>query len=188
MLVFAVILALLAAININYVWHFSAAIFRGAPKAIEPPLSDNPQIEPDFLIIPSLGVKAPVKYVDQAAEPVFQKALEEGVAHYPKTALPGELGNVYIFGHSSDYLWSRGDYKTIFADLPKIKIGEKIWLSDSAGKAYVYKVGESFVAKSGDTHLLSQDTDGKKILTLQTSWPLGTAMKRWIVRAELEQN
>src|SRR5438093_1507422 len=78
---------------------------------------------PNLLEISSLGIKAPVVYVDQANETAFQAALKDGVVHYPGTALPGQPGNVYIFGHSSDYFWSNGHYKTIFASLPQIKKG-----------------------------------------------------------------
>lgn len=183
-----VIIAVLLVLDFNYLWYNLAQIFKGRTQTIQilsiP--SGGQKMEPDTLIIPSLGIKTPVVYAQEANEKVFQAALINGVAHYPGTASPGESGNIYIFGHSSDYIWSKGKYKTIFADLPKIKIGSEIWLSGVDGRAYLYIAKESFVAGAKDVEFLSQDTGGKKILTLQTSWPLGTALKRWIVKAELK--
>lgn len=142
--------------------------------------------QPNELYIPSLEIRAPIQFVDRTGEDVFQPALQKGVVLYPDTARVGEVGNAYIFGHSSDFAFSKGDYKTIFALLPNIKIGADILVTDAKGKPFLYKVYNKFVAEKTDTHLLSQDTGGKKILTLQTSYPIGTALKRYIVKAELK--
>lgn len=141
--------------------------------------------DPNFLNIPSLEIKAPILYAESKTENEFQKLLQDGVVHYPGTAMPGEVGNVYIFGHSSDYIWSKGGYKTVFALLPKIEIGEKIEISNKNGEVFTYAVTEKFVAEKTDLKLLSQETGGKKILTLQTSYPIGTALRRYIIKAEL---
>lgn len=137
------------------------------------------------LSIPSLGITAPVLESSSTSEEEFQKLLRDGVVRYPGTGTVGQVGNVYIFGHSSDYAWSGGDYKTVFALLPDIENGASIDLSDSSGRIYTYLVVKKFVAEKTDTELLSQDTGGKKLLTLQTSYPIGTALKRYIVQAEL---
>ncbi len=142
----------------------------------------------DTLAIPSLGVLAPVVYVSETGEKTFQSALLNGVVHYPGSSLPGEVGNVYIFGHSSDYAWSKGAYKSVFALLPKIKKGAEIKLTDSKGFMYTYLVTEQKVVGPNDVSVLAQDTAGKRILTLQTSYPIGTALKRYVVRAELRQS
>ena len=142
----------------------------------------------DTLAIPSLGVSAPVLYINETGEASFQSALLNGVVPYPGSALPGEVGNVYIFGHSSDYAWSGGSYKSVFALLPKIRKGAEIKLTDSKGFLYTYKVTEQFVVWPKDVTVLSQDTAGKHTLTLQTSYPVGTALKRYVVRAELRQS
>src|SRR5438552_3712454 len=70
------------------------------------PVAQN--LLPNLLLIPSLGIKAPVGYPEKTDENEFQNFLQNGVVHYPGTALPGQPGNVYIFGHSSDYIWSKG--------------------------------------------------------------------------------
>jgi LPXTG-site transpeptidase (sortase) family protein len=146
-------------------------------------------VEPDQLIIPSLlDTVAPIQYITETNEPAFQAALKEGVVHFPGTAEVGQVGNVYIFGHSSDYALSDGKYKTIFALLPKIEMGAEILVSDHDGRQYKYIVYDKFVAEKNQVEVLSQETGQHKILTVQTSYPIGTALKRFIVKAELEDN
>lgn len=140
--------------------------------------------EPNRLWIQSLGITAPINYVEEENEDEFQIGLRSGVVHYPDTALPGEFGNAYIFGHSSDMPTAVGDYKTVFALLPKIELDSVIEITAPDGKLYKYKVADKFVVNPDATHLLAQDLS-KKQLTLQTSYPIGTALKRYIVVAYL---
>jgi LPXTG-site transpeptidase (sortase) family protein len=157
-----------------------------APKVQTSTATTTPQtVKANYLWIPSLGIEAPVVYATEANETAFQAALATGVVHFPETAKPGEFGNVYLFGHSSDYAWSKGAYKTVFALLTKIQPGTEILVSDSVGDLFTYKVKEAFVAGSKDVKYLSQEKYEKKLLTLQTSYPIGTALKRYIVRAEI---
>src|SRR5689334_16749092 len=61
------------------------------------------KMTPNTLIIESLKINVPVVYVNDSNEDAFQKALIDGVVHYPGTVNPGDSGNDYIFGHSSDF-------------------------------------------------------------------------------------
>lgn len=140
--------------------------------------------EPNQLAIKRLGIFAPVLYVDRKNETDFQAALKNGVVHYPGTAMPGELGNVYIFGHSSDYFWSKSPYKTIFALLPEIHVGDEIQLSNASGTVFTYLVTGTKIVFPDDLTVLDQQGRTKKLLTLQTSYPLGTALRRYLVFAE----
>lgn len=183
----AIILAFL--LNLEFFWKNIVYYFIDfrSPTAQQAKNFDQPQliVEPDTVVIESLGIKAPLVYVNEVQETVFQKALAQGAVHYPGTALPGEVGNVYIFGHSSDNAWSKGNYKTVFALLPKVEIGTEIIISNSQGRVYKYFVTQSLVVKPDALEYLSQETNGKKLLTLQTSYPIGTSLKRWVVVAEL---
>ncbi len=140
---------------------------------------------PDELTIPSLGIITPVIYTSGTTETVWQEALRSGVVHYPTTADPGELGNMYIFGHSSNYPWVKSKYNTIFALLPKIDIGADITLADHTGQLFTYRVIEKKVVSPKDKSVLDQRGFKKRLLTLQTSYPIGTALQRYIVVAEL---
>lgn len=136
----------------------------------------------------------PVKYVDvqhfdfkdlYSSENVIQNALREGVVHYPYTANPDQFGNVFITGHSSYYPWDEGQYKEIFALLHKLEVGDDYFITYK-GKKYTYRVTEVFEIKPDDVSVLEQPVD-KKISTLMTCTPIGTTLKRLIVRAELIQ-
>lgn len=144
--------------------------------------------EPNVLLIPDLGIVAPIQYVEEKAESVYQEALRKGVVHFPGTALPGEPGNTYIFGHSSDYLWSPGDYKTVFAKLPQIEHGTEIQITDAEGQIFRYAVIETNVVGPRDLSVLDQQNNERYLLTLQTSYPLGTALQRFIVVSERIQD
>lgn len=144
-------------------------------------------VVPNQLVIPTLDVVAPIQFAEFDNETAFQEALINGVVHYPGTADVGTEGNAYIFGHSSDYAFSKGKFKTVFALLPKIEIGAEILVSDQNGVQYKYKVYNKFVTDKTNLEVLSQKTSGKSILTLQTSYPIGTALQRYIVQAELER-
>ncbi len=141
--------------------------------------------EPSMVYIDSLNIKVPLIYITDTGEKAFQEGLINGVVHYPNTAKPGELGSMYIFGHSSDYMWSKGKYKQIFAPLPKIKVGAMIVVTDDTGKPYTYKVYDAFVAEANDLEYLDQYGFKRKLLTVQTSYPVGTAKQRFIALAEL---
>jgi LPXTG-site transpeptidase (sortase) family protein len=142
---------------------------------------------PNQLVIESLNIAAPVVYPGEISEKAFQQALQNGAVHYPGTALPGEYGNVYIFGHSSDDPWHKGDYKNVFEKLPQIEIGEEIMITDKDGNKFVYEVLETKIIFSNDISVLAQPAD-QRLLTLQTSYPVGTSQKRFVVIAELTQN
>lgn len=181
-----------ALLNLDYLWKHIRYTFvkpgieqRQSVKVGDPEVDEQVMLAPYSISIPSLGIEAPIIEPDAANETSFQRALINGVGHFPATAQPGQPGNVYLFGHSSDYPWSGGHYKTVFALLPQIKRGAKIYVSDSGGKVYAYEVYNQFVASKTDVHLLDQGDYKESLLTVQTSYPIGTALKRYIVQARL---
>lgn len=184
--------ALAVAINFQYFYaNFKFAIL-GRPRMLDERFQkavagDQDITERNYLLIPSLGIQAPIVYVNEKSDRVFSQALEKGVVHYPGTALPGEAGNCYIFGHSSDYPWKAGDYKTVLALLPKVTVGSQVVVSGPQGQVFRYRVTKTLVAGPNQTEFLDQNGGRSKTLTLQTSYPVGTALKRFIVIAELQQ-
>lgn len=77
-----------------------------------------------YIVIPTTGVVTPVMSIPEdtrdfsilvsGKETNVQPYLQNGVLHYPKTANPGEYGNMVVAGHSSYFTWSPGRFKTIF--------------------------------------------------------------------------
>ena len=190
----ALLLLLLLAIAINFQYFYVNVKFflHRRPAALDerfvPALEGRQASMPaNFLLIPSLGIQAPIVYVNENSDRAFSQALEKGVVHYPGTALPGEAGNCYLFGHSSDYPWKPGEYKTVLALLPQIAGGSELVVSGPQGHVFRYRVAKTLVAGPNQTEFLNQNNQQSKILTLQTSYPVGTALKRFIVIAELEK-
>lgn len=133
------------------------------------------------LIVDKLALKVPIILnVSGTDETIYLKAVEAGVAHYANTALPGEIGNSVIFGHSTFFLLAPGQYKTVFLKLRRLKPGDQFQIKrDSA--TFDYRVFRSEIVEPTDLAILKQGTDEQ--VTLITCWPPGTVAKRYIVQA-----
>lgn len=163
--------------NLTYTFHPPTVIVK-----------EESMLEQNTLRIDALGIAAPIIYVQEASEKIFQQALQDGIVHYPGTASPGEFGNAYFFGHSSDNAWSKGSYKTVFAALPRIKLGDEIRITDKQGKIFSYAVIKTLVTSPNDLSPLDQNEPAHKLLTLQTSYPIGTSLQRFIAVAKLHRD
>ena len=113
-----------------------------------------------------------------------ESALSQGVIHEPETSLPWSntpQRNVYLAGHRLGYYgtWSR----LVFYNLNELGKGDEVVLKDRDGKAYRYRVSETFVTKPTDVWVMGQ-VRGRDMVTLQTCTPYPTFEKRLIVRAD----
>lgn len=142
------------------------------------------------IIISKIGQNIPIKDVSalnlmeenwKALEDDLQHALKDGVVRYPGTAQPGQIGNVFITGHSSYYLWDPGRYKDVFALLHNVEVGDTITIFYNQDR-FDYVVDEKKVVSPNDVDVLSQTND--KRLTLMTCTPIGTALNRLIIVAK----
>ena len=129
-----------------------------------------------------------IKAIDLYNVPVMnddsQWALSQGVIHEPETSLPWSSTpqrNVYLAGHRLGYYgtWSR----LVFYNLDKLRKGDLVVLKDRDGKAYRYRVSETFVTDPTDVWVMGQVV-GRDMVTLQTCTPYPTFEKRLIVRAD----
>jgi sortase A len=129
-----------------------------------------------------------IKAIDLYNVPVMnddsERALSQGVIHEPETSLPWSntpQRNVYIAGHRLGYYgtWSR----LVFYNLDKLGKGDLVVLKDRDGKAYRYRVSETFVTDPRDVWVMGQ-VRGRDMVTLQTCTPYPTFEKRLIVRAD----
>ena len=140
--------------------------------------------KPGQLSIPKLGVQAPIVWTRDFAR--MEEDLKSGATHHPATPYPGERGTVSIHGHSSGNPWD-GNYKTVFTKLNFLEPGDEVLVTvynaASEGKQYRYVVREKQVFAKGDQEQFDQ-RDGY-FLNLSTSWPVGTALQRYVVTTEL---
>lgn len=120
------------------------------------------------LEIPRLGLSVMV------IEGTSRTTLRRAAGHIPRTALPGQTGNVGISGHRD----------TFFRPLRNIRQNDIITLTTSLGE-YRYRVVSTSVVGPHDVAVL--DPSANEILTLVTCYPfyfVGSAPDRFIVRAE----
>ena len=145
----------------------------------------RPQVEQFDIKIDKIGVTSPVlEGVDGKDEAAYMESLQGGVAHYRGTALPGEGGNIFIFGHSSTET-GIGPYAEIFARLGELEEGDEIRI-DFKGRPYIYTVGGKRIVAENDLSVLEPAEEER--LTLMTCWPIGTDKKRLIVVASPKLN
>jgi len=156
-------------------------------------LLPTPTSTNDRIVIPSLNVNAPVveptlglealKAQDfTTLEDQIHETLLKGVVHYPGTAEPGEKGNAFLTGHSSNVFWEMSPYNTVFALLPKIKVGDDLYVTHNLVE-YHYRVVDKKEVQPTDVSSLQQGDDTK--LTLVTCTPVGTTFRRLVVTALL---
>lgn len=129
------------------------------------------------LSIPKLGIRGAVVQVGG-------EDLMESLIQYPGTALPGQLGNAVIFGHSVlPQFFNPHNYKTIFSTLPELERNDEI-LINFDGVLYRYQIIELAETSSEDFAVLEQRYNDS-YLTLITCVPPGTYLRRLAVRAKL---
>lgn len=156
----------------------------------DPDASQDSKIKPVVEIsIAKVGVFAPMIWSRSESEKTMLAELENGVGHYFKTASPGQKGNMVVYGHSSNYIWAKGNYNHIFKDLNNLEKGDEITISSfqKNGRiiAYKYRISEKFISAPDDERIFAETEN--QTLTLSTCWPLGTTFRRLIIKAELEK-
>ena len=138
----------------------------------------------DQIRIPKIDVEAPLllsQHDPTAPWEDIRKDLENGVSLAPGLARPGGEGTVWITGHSSDYVWRPGSYKTVFALLPGLAPGDLIFV-DYQETRFIYRVTGNIVVSP--TNVAAFENRGGRTLTLMTCYPPLTTSKRWLVYAE----
>ena len=121
--------------------------------------------------IPAINVNYPV------LSKTTKKSLETSVALlYPDNVDLNQEGNVVIVGHN----YRNG---TFFSNNKKLKIGDKINITDAYGKKITYIIYNIFEANQSDTSFYNRDTNGKREVTLSTCTDASNDM-RLIVEAK----
>lgn len=109
-------------------------------------------------------------------EGITPKDLRRGPGHFPKTPMPGEIGNSAIAGHRTSYDAPFGNLNTIAPD-------DIIYVTTTKGK-FAYTVKDVSVVEPSKTSVLA-NTPQVATLTLITCHPRFSTSQRLVVRAEL---
>ena len=137
-----------------------------------------PEIDNNSLYLPIINIKAPITFGVPNTPETVASSLKEGVIQIKGSAIPGEIGNVFITGHSSNYPWAKGKYNNVFALLNKFVVGDVAQIKYN-NTNYIYKVSEIKVVEATDISVLQSKNES--ILTLMTCTPVGTSLRRLIV-------
>lgn len=133
------------------------------------------------VIIPKINVEIPVDYSQATTnEAAIENALQDGVVHYPTTALPGQNGNAAYFGHSSNNIFNKGKYKFAFVLLHTLQPGDTFYLTYN-GQVYAYKVISRDIVNPDQVGVLGPVPGQPATATLITCDPPGTSLHRLIV-------
>ncbi len=104
--------------------------------------------------IPATNFKYPV------LEKVTRKSIETAVAFQWGAGL-NQPGNTVIIGHN----YRNGMF---FSNNKKLKIGDKIYITDNSGKKLTYTIYDKFETTESDTSFYQRDTGGKPEVSLST--------------------
>lgn len=138
-----------------------------------------------YLSIPKLDIqKALVETNAKDLDP------NDALGHYPKSALPGEAGNVFIFGHSVlPIFYNPKNYKSIFSTLDKLQPGDEIIINYN-NLDYVYLVEGRKILKPSEVDPLAEIKPrylNEQTVTLMTCYPFGSKTLRYLVWGVLQR-
>lgn len=130
-----------------------------------------------YLSIPRLGLS-------NAIVSAGDNDLNKHLVNFNGTAYPPAKGNAVVFGHSTlPQLFDPHNYKTIFATLHTLKLGDKLVITEN-GVSYIYLIDSVSIVGPDDTTPLEQQYDAS-YLTLITCTPPGTTWQRLIIHSRL---
>ncbi|MFH1295299.1 MAG: class E sortase [bacterium] len=113
---------------------------------------------------------------------------DKALGHYPGSALPGETGNAFIFGHSVlPVFYSPKNYKAIFSTLDRLNAGDEL-IIEYNNMPYKYLVESHELAKPVDVNPLAEFKPrylNESTVTLMTCYPAGSKAMRYMVRGLL---
>jgi hypothetical protein len=117
-----------------------------------------------------------------------QRLLKAGVVHIPISPAPGQVGNSYIIGHTSNFPQVKSSYNTIFKPFEsKSRVGDQLTIWDHKCRQLTFRVFEAFAIGEYDTATAYENMGNRRVVTLQGSIldAYFQPTKRWLTRAEL---
>jgi len=141
----------------------------------------------NLLEMSQFNIKVPILEVETPDSGTIYKKLKQGVVLYPGSDIPGN-GYSIIIGHSSQYPWSPGRYKSVFSLLNQLEQGDKIYVFWDR-KPLVFEVRDKNIFLPWPKGTESTETifppSDEITLILQSCWPVGIASKRVAVKTVL---
>lgn len=129
----------------------------------------------------SVGINAPIMHPVSTDVTMLDNALKNGAVYYPGSGTPN-AGNIFIFGHSTNWAIVQNQAYKTFNNLDKLKVGEEIFL-DTDTVSFVYRV-DSVRLVDADEAFVNFDSNTPK-LTISTCNTFGEKQERHVVEATL---
>jgi hypothetical protein len=120
-----------------------------------------------------------------------QRMLKNGIVRLPITPAPGQVGNSYIIGHTSNFPQVISNYNTIFKPIERTsKVGEEFFVWDHKCRKMKFVVFESLAIREEDVDTAYKNFGDRRVVTLQGSIlelvkGYLEPTKRWLTRGEL---
>lgn len=156
------------------------------PAEEEPRAPAVPEDPTLYLTVPKLGLYGHTVRNDDS-----EVALDMGAVKLPDTGFPWEQKdtNTYIACHRLG--WPGNESYNQCLNLPLMQQGDQIFLEDSLGRAYEYRVTEALQITPQDTWI-KRPSEGKDVVSLQTCietlgniWTMGPNWTaRYVIQAE----
>jgi len=144
--------------------------------------------EVNIIELPKFNIKAPIITVKTPDLDLIYKELKKGVVLYPGSTNPSQ-GYSIIIGHSSQYPWEKGNYKSVFSLLNELDTGDQIYIFwEQQPLVFEFVDKKIFIPwpkGSETTETIFPPSNEETILVLQSCWPVGVASKRVAVKMVL---
>jgi LPXTG-site transpeptidase (sortase) family protein len=141
----------------------------------------------NILEMPQFNIQVPILQVETPNSDIIYAKLKQGVVLYPGSDIPGK-GYSIIIGHSSQYPWSPGRYKSVFSLLNELEQGDRVYVFWDQ-KPLVFEVKDKNIFLPWPKGTESTETifppSDEITLILQSCWPVGVASKRVAVKTVL---
>ena len=138
----------------------------------------SPRPQEFFITIPKLKIKKAKVKVDSLK-------FDTSLSHFPGSAIPGEIGNAFITGHSVlPQFADPKNYRAIFTKLSDLEVGDDVYIQMDDQTLH-FSVQYSKVVDPRDLSVLLPISATGRNLTLMTCVPPGTNIKRLVVITSL---
>ncbi|NQW17724.1 MAG: sortase [Chloroflexi bacterium] len=141
--------------------------------------------EPKMLLIPSIGLIAPVAeliILEEESGARYEQPVNL-VGHIPETPNPGQPGNGWYFGHLESPILGEGNIFNRLPDIVEMIKNDPVdVIIETDNEAFLYRVTGSNVIPKEDIELYRSDT---ATVTLVASFPSRVYSHRLLITAEL---
>lgn len=135
--------------------------------------------------IPLVDIKNRTVSWQSELNDIFMSELEKWVVRYPGSVKPWEIGNSFIFWHSSNFPWIKWDYNDVFSLLNNVTNNDEIIIYYNQ-KKYTYTIKEKSVISPWNVSIFKWNKDKAQVM-IMTCWPIWTTLNRLVVTWELKK-